>query len=497
MSSARILYIEDDHGQARLFQRKLERAGYVVELASNGEEGLNKAIHGEFDIVATDHELPSFDGMELLKKLREVIAKPPAVIMITGAGNEKIAVAAMKEGASDYLVKDVDGRYLALLPSVIDKILQQKQLAREKDLVTSALLQSEEKFRAMFEHSPIGMVACQENGFMLDANQAFCRLVGYEPEDIPSLKCWPLILGKEGQTYDDFLSLFDEHGNLSPLEVEFPHRDGTMLPVSVTGFFYKDSDGKPFVWLFVEDLRSRKEMEKRLMQSSKLEAIGELAANIAHEMNNPLGIISAKARLLLFKEKDNMSAKVESELNKIIEQTDRLSRLTRGLLDYSRPSFGRKQTVDLLSPLRKALDIVEYRARSQNVTVEEEGLDSPLVVHANSHEMEQVFLNLLLNGLEMMEDGGTLTIKAGVLDREGPASHVFVSVSDTGEGILPEIQTKIFEPFFTTKEEGRGTGLGLSICFGLVRSHQGTIEVQSVPGEGATFLIVLPNQAKD
>lgn len=497
MLSARILYIEDDRGQARLFQRKLRRAGYTVDLASDGAEGLEMAIQGGYDIVVTDHDLPPFDGMVLLQKIREAIPVPPAIIMITGAGNETIAVEAMKEGASDYLVKDIDGRYLALLPSVIEKILQQEKLAQEKELVSTALLRSEEKFRAMFEESPIGMVSCQKDGGLLEANRAFCKLFGYTPDEIPSLRCWELLTGEGVAEPSDVFALFDKQGNLGPVEVDYPHHDGSLLPVSVTGFNYQDSEAKSFVWLFVEDLRSRKEMEKRLMQSSKLEAIGELAANIAHEMNNPLGIISAKARLLLFTEKDGMSQKVESELNKIIEQTDRLSRLTRGLLDYSRPSFGMKQVVDVIHPLRKALDIVEYRARTQKVDMVEEGLSEPYRVRANSHELEQVFLNLLLNAMEMMEDGGTLTVRSGFLDREGPKSHVFVSVTDTGAGVPLEIQSKIFEPFFTTKEEGRGTGLGLSICFGLVRSHKGTIEVQSVPDEGATFLVILPRLKED
>lgn len=491
-SPLHILYIEDNPGQARLLQRKLQRTGYTVNLALNGEQGLEEVKTGHYDIVVTDHDLPPFDGMQLIQKIQEVIQDPPAIIMITGAGNEKIAVAAIKEGASDYLVKDVEGHYLELLPSVIEKTVQQKRLTLEKEHAQKALLRSEEKFRAMFEHSPIGMLSCDTHGRILQANRAFCELFGYDLPWVPELTCCHFVTGKELASEADILNFFDENGTFGSIENSFPHRDGTMIPISITGFFYKDSEQESHIWLFIEDLRHRKDMEKRLMQSSKLEAIGELAANIAHEMNNPLGIISAKARLLLFTEKDSMSSKVASELTKMIEQTDRLSRLTRGLLDYSRPSFGIKGPVDVHHPLRKALDIIEYRAQSRQIEMLENFYADSLLIHANAHELEQVFLNLLLNAMEAMPHGGKLTIETGLQDKPSSSSHCFVALQDSGEGIPPEIQNKIFEPFFTTKAEGRGTGLGLSICFGLVRSHQGTIEVQSTPGKGSTFTVFLP-----
>lgn len=492
-SPVRILYIEDNRGQARLFQRKLRRAGYDVDLATDGAEGLARVIEGSYDLVVTDHDLPTFDGMRLLQKLQSAIVDPPAVVMITGAGNESIAVEAMKEGASDYLVKDVDGRYLELLPSVIQKTLEQNRLAKENQRSAQALQRSEEKFRAMFEHSPIGMLSCERHGRILQANRAFCELFAYEPNALPQLTCWSLVAGPGVRELEEVLAFFGEGGMFGPVEKSYPRSDGVLIPVLVKGFYYVDSEKQPHIWLFVEDLRARKEMEKRLLQSSKLEAIGELAANIAHEMNNPLGIISAKARLLLFTEKEGMSPKVERELTKIIEQSDRLSRLTRGLLDYSRPSFGAKRPVDLHTPLRKALDILEHRAQTSRVEVIEELAEAPIYVEANPHELEQVFLNLFLNALEAMPGGGSLTLRSGIREEPGEGSVAFVSIEDTGEGIPLEVQPKIFEPFFTTKEEGRGTGLGLSICFGLVRSHQGTIQVKSEEGEGATFTVALPS----
>ena len=390
------------------------------------------------------------------------------------------------------IVRDVTKR------QKIEKALQQThdeleaRVMRRTEALNAAntqLLRSEEKFRAMFENSVIGMVTCEDRGHKVQANRAFCDLFGYSTDEVLEYICFRLIAGDDYEDLEEVLAYFDDNGVFGPIEKECAHRDGTLIPVQLKGLFYRDSDDIPHIWLFVEDIRVQKGIQKRLMQSSKLEAIGELAANIAHEMNNPLGIISAKARLLLFTEKDSMSVKVSTELSKIIEQTDRLSRLTRGLLDYSRPSFGMKGPVDIRQPLRKALDIVGHRCKTMNVEIVEDLGEEALMVQANSHELEQVFLNFFLNANDAMPEGGTLSITA----RKQEPNDVVVVVKDTGEGMSPEVQAKIFEPFYTTKEEGRGTGLGLSVCFGLVRSHDGSIVVDSTPGEGSQFTLTLPS----
>ncbi|MBK04246.1 MAG: hypothetical protein CL920_08050 [Deltaproteobacteria bacterium] len=485
----RILYMEDEVGHATLLRRKMQRLGYQVELAFDGDEGLRKAAATDFDIIITDHNMPKSDGMQVIQRLRTELESDASIIMVTGAGSEHTAVEAMRLGADDYVVKDTEGGYLELLPAHIQKLIEKRALGLEKQLAQRALLESEEKFRAMFEHAPFGMVLCEKSGHILQANEQFCRIFGCPEEELRKQGCVDFLLSLDGDRA--FTKWLFEGGDLDPIEMVMCNYLEESIPVQVQGTVFSDANGSDRIWLFVEEIRMRKEMQERLMQSSKLEAIGELAANVAHEMNNPLAIISAKARLLLSTEKTNMSQKVERELGKIIGQCDRLSRLTRGLLDYARPSFGSKQRLDLRKPLEKALSIVSHHASVSGVVVELSHADKPLWVLANANELEQVFLNLQLNAIEAMPNGGQLTICEALVETEGE-KEVVVSIEDNGEGIPTELLHRIFEPFFSTKEEGKGTGLGLSICFGLIRSHHGHIDVSSEEGKGTRFTVRIP-----
>lgn len=254
---------------------------------------------------------------------------------------------------------------------------------------------------------------------------------------------------------------------------------------------------KQVVELF-RDVTQEKQVQEQMMRAGKLAAVGELAGQVAHEVNNPIGIISAKARLLLSDHREGMTPKVAQELGKITDSADRVARIAQGLLSYCRPSTGTRFPVDARAPIHKSLAMIEQRARSAGVRIEED-LSSPIpLVLANAGELEQVFLNLFLNALDAMPGGGVLQVsaRAGQVVGNGKPA-VVLSVQDTGSGIPRAIQNQIFEPFFTTKQEGHGTGLGLSICSGLVRSHGGEIEVESEPGRGARFIVTLPTKSAD
>ena len=244
----------------------------------------------------------------------------------------------------------------------------------------------------------------------------------------------------------------------------------------------------------VQDVTERRRRDAMLLQASKLAAIGELAGNVAHEVNNPIGIVSAKARLLLTDPALQLPAKVAGELQKIVEQCDRISHLTRALLDFARPSPRRREPLDPLGPLRRALTLVAGRAQRGLIQVEERYAEGGPPVLGDPNELEQVFLNLLINAADAMPQGGTIVVSsrhAGVR-LPGGQPGVALVIEDTGHGITPEVLPRIFEPFFTTKGAVSGTGLGLAICLGIVRGHGGTIHADSRPGRGATFTVTLP-----
>ncbi len=236
----------------------------------------------------------------------------------------------------------------------------------------------------------------------------------------------------------------------------------------------------------------QRKVEARVQRAQRLAAIGELAGRVAHEVNNPVAIITAKSRLLLSDHAHELTATTASELRKIVELGDRIAGIAQGLLAYCRPSTARAEMQPLAPIARKALAIVAPSARASGVDIRERMTDALAPVRVNAGEMEQVFLNLFLNALDAMPGGGVLSVVGDESVGDHGRRTVRVAVEDTGCGIPDEIQARIFEPFLTTKPEGKGTGLGLSICHGLVTSNGGTIDIDSAPGRGTRVSLWLP-----
>ena len=246
-----------------------------------------------------------------------------------------------------------------------------------------------------------------------------------------------------------------------------------------------------------QDITAQKKAQARMLHAGKLAAVGELAGQVAHEVNNPISIITAKASLLLSDHANDMSAKVAQELAKITELALRVARIAQGLLSYCRPSAATRTRLDLRVPIRKSVAAVDELARRAGVRIEDQLADALPLVKANPHELEQVFLNLLLNALDAMPKGGWLNISRvpGEVRLSDGRPALAIVVADTGCGIPDDIRDKIFEPFFTTKKEGRGTGLGLSICLGIVRGHDGELDIDSKVWQGTRVTIKLPIDA--
>ena len=229
----------------------------------------------------------------------------------------------------------------------------------------------------------------------------------------------------------------------------------------------------------------RDRLQDQLLHSQRMEAIGTLAAGMAHDMNNVLASVRSLGHLLLC---DITDLKQRADVEQIIAQTERGAALTRGLLAFSRRGQYRKRTVRLDEVVREVLPLIE-RTLPKSITVK---CDLRLIdasVEADATQLEQVLVNLALNANDAMEGSGTLTI---VTDMDVETNRASITVKDTGCGMDEATKRRAFEPFFTTKPQGKGTGLGLSTVWGIVESHGGTVSVESAPGEGATFSITLP-----
>jgi two-component system, NtrC family, sensor kinase len=245
-----------------------------------------------------------------------------------------------------------------------------------------------------------------------------------------------------------------------------------------------------------EDVTEWRESQERFAHAEKLAAIGQLAAGVMHEINNPLATIAACAESMTLRVEDVRRAggaapRDADEFLKIIDnEVHRCKRIIDGLLDFSRPKSMTKTSTSLNEVIGHTLFLVKHHARFKQMRVETVLADHLEPISANREQLVQVFMALLINAVDAMDERGTITIRT----RRGRSGReaVVAEVVDQGVGIARAEASKIFEPFYTTKAPGRGTGLGLSICYGIIADHGGRIEVDSAPGAGSTFRILLP-----
>jgi len=230
-----------------------------------------------------------------------------------------------------------------------------------------------------------------------------------------------------------------------------------------------------------------RKMQSHLIQQEKLASLGKLAAGIAHEINNPLGGILIYSHLLL--EETDKSSPKHDNLKKIVKETTRCKDIVKSLLQFARPRDPEMTLTDVNEILENSLSIMERQALFQNIKlIKKYSNDLPKIV-ADSAQLQQVFMNIILNGAEAMDGNGKFTIKTS-LGRD--KKNIHVELADTGHGIKEEDKKRLFEPFFTTKEVGKGTGLGLAISYSIIQKHEGTIKVKSQLGKGSTFTVIIP-----
>ena len=231
----------------------------------------------------------------------------------------------------------------------------------------------------------------------------------------------------------------------------------------------------------------------RLIQSARLAAVGEMAAGVAHELNNPLTTVAGFVELVLDDVPEDNPIRADLEL--VLREARRAREVVRRLLDFSRPGEGFRVRSDANDMVSDVVALVQHLAHTNGVELQVELGDDLPWIQADQGQIKQVLLNLIHNALQAMPRGGILNIQTRAQNKDGQ-DWVIIRVEDTGEGIPPENMGRIFEPFFTTRPLGKGTGLGLAVSFGIIQDHEGILDVESTTGEGSVFTIWLPVRSK-
>jgi len=268
-------------------------------------------------------------------------------------------------------------------------------------------------------------------------------------------------------------------------------RDGTQFPVEISLSYVETPEGI-LAMAFVTDISERVELQRATRQSEKLAALGTLASGIAHEINNPLGIISSRIEVMLLEaESEPLSQSLVNDLLTVHKHAERVARIAQGLLSFSRQSSTEMVTVDLNRVVEDTILLARGQIEKAGIAIEMTLAPALPSVRGNPNALSQVVLNLLTNARDAMPSGGRMTIVTSPTPDEDAA--VEIVVTDTGHGMNAETLSRIFDPFYTTKPTG--TGLGLSIVYGIVHDHGGRITAESTPGEGTRFMVRLPRSS--
>ncbi len=369
----------------------------------------------------------------------------------------------------------------------------------DRSRAAEALQRSEERYRHLIQEAPYGIELTTLDGRILDANPALARMLGVaSPAELPGQNMLDVYVNPADR--ESSLRDVQATGYARRDSIQWRRRDGQVITVRFSARLVRDSErSEPYIETMIEDVTERLRLEAQFHQSQKMEAIGRLAGGIAHDFNNLLTVILTTTELLL--DSEAADGAVHAELQDIYRSAQRGAELTRQLL-----AFSRRQVLSMhpmsINQLVAGVERLLSRVLGEDVQIRVVPTADPDIVRADAGQLEQVLMNLAVNARDAMPDGGTLTIETTHLDfaepvRERQAAmpagpYVMIAVSDTGEGMPPEVKEHLFEPFFTTKARDKGTGLGLATVYGIVKQLGGFVWVYSEVGQGTTFKIYLP-----
>jgi PAS domain S-box-containing protein len=505
-----VVVMDDEPDIREVIAMSLQDEGYRVLSASDGESGLRLCREHAAQIVLTDIRMPVIDGMQVLKTLKS--ERPEIeVIVATAFGEMQTAIQALQHDASDFITKPIGQDALAMaLKRARHRYTTRKQLIdytallEHENAKTSQELLSNLTFQKnLIESAMDGIVGIESGGAIRIFNQAMEKLLSMNRVDTIAKMTLADLFAP--QAYERFIQDLESerHGGRNRLalyETQLLDGTGKPVPVQVSAVVLPDSPDAPGIVCYFRDLRDLRRLEQefadqtRILHQDKMMSLGRLAASVVHEINNPLAGILNYIRLVMRRlEKPspdpNTLDKVRKDLEVVFRETERCSKIVSNLLLFSRKSEPVFSEVDIPELIDRCMLLSSHKLSLSRIEWTTSLAEDLPRISGDMNQLQQALINLIFNAIDAMPDGGRLHIAARISEDR---NRVALVVSDTGTGISPSDMPHIFEPFFSTKAEGYGVGLGLSTVYGIVERHGGKIDVESTPGKGTTFTLVLP-----
>lgn len=533
-----VLAVDDNDGTLQLIKRKLLRYGFEIYIRTKGRRAFELIDKTPPDILILDYFLEDMESKTIIEYVKGKNLNIPFVIM-TGHGDETIAVNMMKMGAADYLVKDVN--FIELLPQVINRIADRIKTERKLTKSEAELQESKDKYQLLFESSADPICFFTEEGIINDFNLSFILYFGYSKDEIFKLNLKDLFHSDKDLT--DLLAELKEKNYVKDKVIELVKKDDTIAYCYCRIYFSKSSDGKILgyqsifhdmtKWIIAEEKERKlnEELEKRVTdRTSQLEmTLDELrfeneerkkAQNllfdakeklsnmlnkekelnemktrfismVSHEYRTPLTVILSSTYLLQQYHISNMDDKFEGQLKKIQLSVHNMTQMLEGILNIGKTESGKDPVIESIN-LPELLDEIIEEMKSidnKNHKFVSEFQSSEMFIHTDKQLLNQAIVNLMTNAIKYSGEGTPIRVAA----QENKSKYI-IKISDEGIGMSEDDMKNLFEPFFRAKnvETISGTGLGLTIVKNSIENLLGTISVDSVPDMGSTFSITLP-----
>ena len=518
----KILVVDDKKNNQLLIERYLKKTDWTVVCAGSGEEALEEVKQTDFALILMDVVMPGKNGFETAEQIRQNLEKShiPIIFVTAHKNEESCEFKGYEAGAVDFLYKPLNPVILKSKVNVFaelyrrEKVLQLTTIELETAMgslkkeikmrmrAQERVLKSEKKYKSLFDTSRDGIAFERLDGRLETANKAYTDMMGYTVGELQEIDTFRAI--RATMPFDVKQAILDqmvEKGYCDEVETHYTRRNGDMFPALFRSWIINNESGQPVRKLnLVRDITDQRKIENRLRQAQKMEAVGTLAGGIAHDFNNVLAAIMGYIELAQFDVPED--SKARKSLGHVLKASLRAKKLVSHILAFSRQSGNEKKPLLIRHIAKEVIDLL--RATLPSTIEIKQNIPSKLsTIHADATQFHQILMNLGTNAYHAIGDeAGVIEIAMNNFSTEErlvldfaelePGEYIKLTVKDNGSGMEADTLSKIFDPYFTTKDKGVGTGMGLSVVHGIVKSHGGSISVESTPGHGSEFSLFFP-----